>query len=402
MSCSALLEMPALLASDLRAENPSVPLILAVNDNADFLNLLSVVLDERSFRLVTAERGLDALGLAKDLQPDLIISDVVMPGIDGIEVCRRLKADPVTAGIPVLLVTAVKYDEPCILEGLRAGACDFVPAYAPLELLRSKVEHLVAMRKRVLAARVETERQFRALIENSLDIVTILNKDGTIRYESPSVEDILGYHPEELIGQSAFKFIHPADVGSVLRIFNLGVGTDGYTARIEFRSRHKKGSWRVLEAIGRNLLNDQIVSGVIVNSRDVTERNQMQAAVSALDRRFNLAVRAFKDYAIFMLDPDGYIITWNAGGESIKGYNAEEIIGQHISRFYTAEDIETRKPYDDMLSATRDGSIEYEGWQLRKDGSKFRAAVVLTALRDDQGNLEGFLRVTRDVSLATK
>jgi PAS domain S-box-containing protein len=394
--------MPALLACDLGAENPSVPLILAVNDNTDFLNLLSVVLDERSFRLVTAERGVDALGLAKDLQPDLIISDVVMPGIDGIELCRRLKADPVTSAIPVLLVTAVKYDEPCILEGLRAGACDFVPAYAPLELLRSKVEHLVAMRKRVLAARVETERQFRALIENSLDIVTILNKDGTIRYESPSVEDILGYHPEELIGQSAFKFIHPTDVSSVLGVFNLGVATDGYTARIEFRFRHKKGSWRVIEAIGKNLLNDPIVSGVIVNSRDVTERNQMQAAVSALDRRFNLAVRAVKDYAIFMLDPDGYIITWNAGGESIKGYNAEEIIGQHISRFYTSEDVETRKPYDDMLSATRDGSIEYEGWHLRKDGSKFHAAVVLTALRDDQGNLEGFLRVTRDVRLASK
>jgi PAS domain S-box-containing protein len=112
--------------------------------------------------------------------------------------------------------------------------------------------------------------------------------------------------------------------------------------------------------------------------------------------RFRLLVEAVRDYAIFMLDPDGRVSSWNIGAERIKGYSAAEIIGCHFSRFYTEEDIASGKPARELETAAREGSLEDEGWRLRKDGSRFWANVAITALRDDGGRLVGFAKVTRD------
>jgi PAS domain S-box-containing protein len=114
------------------------------------------------------------------------------------------------------------------------------------------------------------------------------------------------------------------------------------------------------------------------------------------EERFRLLVAGVKDYAIFMLDPTGHVSTWNAGAERIKGYTSEEIIGQHFSRFYTREDIETGKPDRELKTAAAEGQFEEEGWRVRKDGSRFWANVLITALRDKNGALVGFSKVTRD------
>lgn len=113
---------------------------------------------------------------------------------------------------------------------------------------------------------------------------------------------------------------------------------------------------------------------------------------------FRLFVSNVKDYALLMLDPDGRVATWNAGAERIKGYRAEEIIGQHFSRFYTPEDIERGKPTRELEITAEQGRFEDEGWRVRKDGSRFWANVVMTALRDQTGQLRGFGKVTRDMT----
>ena len=374
------------------------PLILAVNDDLDSLNLLSELLRGDSLRIVTAEDGVTALELIKETKPDLIISDVVMPGINGIELCRRLKSDPTTCDIPILLLTALRYDEAAIVEGLRAGAEDYLESRAPVELLRNKIAHIIHEHKRTVAAQLKSEKHFRSLIENSLDIITILNADGTIRYESPSVERVLGYEPSELVGKSAFELIHPDDIWRVLEIFNTGVLNLNYSGCVEFRYLHKDGSWRVLEAKGKNLLAEPGVAGVIVNSRDITERKHMEVLLRDNEKRYQLAMDATKDYAIVMLDPKGYVVNWNSGAESIKEYKADEIIGHHFSCFYTEQDIDRGRPEQELLAAMTEGSCNYEGSRLHKDGSLFWADGVLTALRDEQGQLQGFLQVTRDVT----
>jgi len=123
---------------------------------------------------------------------------------------------------------------------------------------------------------------------------------------------------------------------------------------------------------------------------------QGQKAAREDEQQLRLFIDAVQDYAIFLLDAGGYIRTWNRGAQRLKGYQASEILGEHFSRFYSEEDIRDGKPERELEIAKRDGRVEDEGWRLRKDGSRFWANVVITALRDDTGKLVGFGKVTRD------
>ena len=113
---------------------------------------------------------------------------------------------------------------------------------------------------------------------------------------------------------------------------------------------------------------------------------------------FRSFVEGVQEYAIFMLDPSGVVVSWNSGAERLKGYTAEEIIGHHFEVFYTRADVANRKPQTELELADSFGRVSDEGWRIRKDGSEFWAKVVITALRDSAGNLRGFTKVTRDMT----
>ena len=130
----------------------------------------------------------------------------------------------------------------------------------------------VTERKRAEEAVGKSEAYHRALIEQALDIITIIDADAVLRYLSPSVERVLGYSQTELVGQRAFEFMHPDDLEATLAAFTEGIATPGVLRRLEYRFRHKDGSWRYLEGVGRNLLGDPLINAVVVNARDVSER----------------------------------------------------------------------------------------------------------------------------------
>jgi PAS domain S-box-containing protein len=134
----------------------------------------------------------------------------------------------------------------------------------------------------------------------------------------------------------------------------------------------------------------------IMTSRSKT--TSVHEALRASEHQFQLLVQSVKDYAIFMLDPQGRITTWNSGAERIKGYDADEIIGENFSRFYTQDDQREGVPMRALLQAATEGRHEAEGWRVRKDGTRFRASVVIDAIHDDAGKLIGFAKVTRDVT----
>ncbi|WP_437649768.1 hybrid sensor histidine kinase/response regulator [Sorangium sp. So ce362] len=124
----------------------------------------------------------------------------------------------------------------------------------------------------------------------------------------------------------------------------------------------------------------------------------MKEALRQSEERFRLLVESVKDYAIFMLDPQGVVTSWNLGAEELKGYKADEILGQHFSRFYQEADVRAGKCAWELATAERDGRVEDEGWRIRKDGTRFWASVVITALRGPGGELVGFAKVTRDLT----
>ena len=140
---------------------------------------------------------------------------------------------------------------------------------------------------------------------------------------------------------------------------------------------------------------ERMEAEVFLRTREVQERTE---ALRLIEQRFRSLVDAVKDYAIFMLEPDGRVSTWNPGAERIKGYRREEIVGKHFSQFYTREDRDSGKPEMELEVAAAEGRYEEEGWRVRKDGSRLWASVVITAIRDQTGHLTGFAKVTRDLT----
>jgi PAS domain S-box-containing protein len=164
---------------------------------------------------------------------------------------------------------------------------------------------------------------------------------------------------------------------------------------------------RAMEALRR--ANDELDSRVIARTheleqanralqQDIAARAKLEDELRRSEEKFRLLVEGIRDYAVFMLDPEGKIVSWNKGAENIKGYRADEIIGQHFSRFYPSEALERNLPQQELVIASQVGRFEDEGWRLRKDGSAFWANVIITALFDANGNLRGFAKVTRDMT----
>ena len=133
-------------------------------------------------------------------------------------------------------------------------------------------------------------------------------------------------------------------------------------------------------------------------TRDLTTRRRSEEELRASEERFRVLVRSVKDYGIFMLDPEGRVASWNEGARRIKGYEAEEILGRHFSTFYPPDVAASGHPARELEVARREGGYEEEGWRIRKDGSRFWASVVITALFGESGDLIGYAKVTRDLT----
>jgi PAS domain S-box-containing protein len=204
-----------------------------------------------------------------------------------------------------------------------------------------------------------------------------------------------GYSREEFHSLTLKDIRPPEDIPALVRsVAKTSLETE--TAGI-WRHRKKDGTLIDVEITSHPLAFGGRDARLVV-AADITRRRKAEEALRQSEERFRLIVSSVKDYAILMLDTEGRVISWNEGAERIKGYRAEEIIGQHFSRFYTAEDLNADRPAAKIKEAMENGRVEDEGWRVRKDGSRFWANVVITALRDESGLLRGFGKVTRDIS----
>jgi PAS domain S-box-containing protein len=245
-----------------------------------------------------------------------------------------------------------------------------------------------------------SEDRFRLLVESVVDYgIFMLDLDGRIASWNSGAEHINGYFAEEIIGRHFSIFYRPEEVASGKCEQELAIALrEGRFEEEGWRLR-KDGSrfWAsvVITAV-RDHEGELIGFGKV--TRDLTERREAQEELRRSEERLRLLITSVKDYAIFVLDPKGHVLTWNPGAERLKGYAAREIIGQHFSRFYPEEDVRAGKCEYELEGATRLDRFEDEGWRLRKDGSRFWANVVITPIRDEDGTLVGFAKVTRDLS----
>jgi two-component system cell cycle sensor histidine kinase/response regulator CckA len=190
-------------------------------------------------------------------------------------VCDRMRLlNEVKQAVPVVEEVYLRLDGTPVPAEVSAAPIDYNGKSAAVVYARD-----ITSRKRAEEALRQREEYFRALIENALDVITVINRDGKIRYESPSVERVLGYHPDELLGRNCFDLVHPEDAPRIQAILLDGIERPLSTAREDFRIRHKDGSWRHLEGSGRNLVSDPNVQGVVINSRDITERKRVESII---------------------------------------------------------------------------------------------------------------------------
>ena len=246
----------------------------------------------------------------------------------------------------------------------------------------------------------ETPDIHRLLVESVQDYaIFVLDRTGHILTWNPGAERLKGYAPAEIIGQHFSVFYPDAEVQR---------GHPEYELRVAAaEGRYEEEGWRLRKDGSRFWASvlitalrseDGVVLGFAKVTRDLTARMLAEEELRRSEERFRLLVQSVKDYGIFMLSPDGTIAGWNEGAERIKGYQAQEIIGRHFSVFYPPEDLEWDKPGMELEVAAREGRFEDEGWRLKKDGTRFWANVVITALRNDAGELIGYAKVTRDLT----
>ncbi|MEZ2126688.1 MULTISPECIES: PAS domain S-box protein [unclassified Sinorhizobium] len=244
------------------------------------------------------------------------------------------------------------------------------------------------------------EGRIRLLLDAIIDYaIYMLSPEGIITSWNAGAQRAKGYRQGEILGQHFSRFYPEEDrrAGKPAQAL-MTAATEG---------RFEGEGWRIRKDGSRywaHVIIDPIRdhSGRLIGfakiTRDLTERKRAEAELARSEQQFRLLVQGVTDYAIYMLDPQGCVSSWNAGAQRIKGYRPEEIIGEHFSRFYTEEDRAAGEPQHGLRIAAREGRCEKEGWRVRKDGTRFWASIVIDAIRNDLGEIVGFAKVTRDIT----
>ena len=250
------------------------------------------------------------------------------------------------------------------------------------------------------AAPRRDQQRLNLLVDSVVDYaIFMLDPDGVILTWNAGAQRLKGYRAEEIIGRS-FKVFYPPE--------SVQAGwPDQELRNAAAQGRFEDEGWRLRKdgtrfwanvVITRLQSEDGSTQGFAKITRDLTERRQQEETLRRSEEQFRLLLESVQDCAIFMLGPQGHVLTWNSGAQAILGYRAEEAVGRHFSVFFTREDGKSEAPAVELRAALRDGRAVSEGWRVRKDGSVFWAKVVLTPVRDAEGRLHGFAKVTRDLS----
>ncbi len=245
--------------------------------------------------------------------------------------------------------------------------------------------------------RIGSSDYFRVLVENTLDMITVLDAEGLVTYNSPALNTHLGYEAGELKGRFAFDLIHPDDRKALLESYNSGVHIPGQVEHFEYRFLHKDGSWRFVESMGTNLLDDPAVRGVVVTSRDITDRKHMEEELQESEGLYRTLVNVALD-GIVLTDAQAVILFASPRFARMHGYvQGDEMAGRNIFEIIDPED--HKRAQAALSNALEAGLVKnIELTLLRKDGSRYQAEVNSALIRDAAGKPWRVISYERDIS----
>lgn len=262
------------------------------------------------------------------------------------------------------------------------------------------VQAVMSMADSISMETLSTDAMYRFLVQSVTEYaIYMLSPDGTVSNWNPGAERAKGYTADEIVGQHFSVFYTEEDRARELpqQALQAALTTGRFDAEGWRVRRDGTTFWAhvIIQPV-------QDASGAAIGfakiTRDMTQQREREYKAKEQERNFRLLVQGVRDYAIYMLSPEGIVTNWNAGAERAKGYRADEIIGRHFSHFYLPEDRERGLPEHALSTALKTGQFEGEGWRVRKDGSRFWAFVVLDQIRDEEGKLIGFAKITRDIT----
>ena len=394
------------------------PTIVVVDDAAEVRLLVKTRLGVSGLLHVVGEGadGADAVALAGTHQPALMLLDVSMPDMDGLEALPRvLAASPRTK---VALYSG--FEEQGLVDRARdMGAAEFIEKSTPVESLVDRLLALLAPPGEAPSAPPEVVDESENAAEQTAVLDQAVLQEHLERFHEVFEEAAIGMSTMTLTGRlvrvnRALASLLRTPAAALVGVF-YGDLTDGASAEVsaaleDIRRRpldvvhleHRlaaatDGSFvratlaPVRDSGGRALY-------LFLQVQDVSATRAAEEELRRSEERFRLLIESTREHAIFMLDPDGRVASWNAGAERIKGYTADEIIGQHFREFYPPEKQAELHPEHELEWALRDGVYSEEGWRIRKDGSRFWAHVTISAVHNDAGEHVGFTKVTRDTT----
>jgi PAS domain S-box-containing protein len=409
------------------------PSVVLVDDAPEVRMLLRSALRVSGRYRVIGEgcNGEEAIELARRTRPDVLVLDISMPQMDGLEALPLvLEASPTTR---VVLYTG--FDPGGLSERARSlGATAIVQKSTAIEKFADELDSILgglpagaddhAVRSDAEPApdaepRLEPEpepgpeptadedlgvevvdehlERFREVFEEAAIGMATMTLTGRLVRANRALARMVGHRLDELVGMAYRDLVDEAsavDLAAALTAHERGNDVTGFEHDLVVGGSARRLAATV--AVARDSKEKALY--LFLQLQDITSQRITEEALRSSEERFALLVDAVQDYAIFMLDPQGYIVSWNSGAQRAKGYLADEIVGQHFRVFYPPDKQAIRHPEHELEIAASEGHYEEEGWRLRKDGSMFWANVVISAVRSPSGRLLGYAKVTRDVT----
>lgn len=367
--------------------------VLVIEDNpADFRLLQEALRDVRAVgvQLTHALSLSDALKRLSEGGFDVALLDLSLPDTDGLEGLEQIQRE--APELPVLVVTG-RNDSELAVKAVREGAQDYLIKGTGDGHLLLRAMHYARERKQALQQLRRSEERFRSLLEHALDIITVLGADGRITYASPSTERVLGYLPDEMVGRSIAEFVDPDDLERTQEF--TGPDPPASPVRREFRVRCKGGGWRVIEAVGRSLLDDPSIHGIVINARDVTERKASEARIREVNHYLQAVIET-TPLPIYVLDLDGCVQGWNRAASEVFGWPESEVLGRELPAVpeHGRSAFRTRLANARLGRATRHFETKY----LHKNGSHLDLNIWNSLLRDAEGEPKGIVAIVVDVT----
>ncbi|MDT3434933.1 PAS domain S-box protein [Haloarcula sp. 1CSR25-25] len=363
--------------------------VLHVDDEPDFADLTAAYLERAtgSFSVDTATRADDVVADRPQDTYDCIVSDYEMPGLNGLEFLEQIRED--APGFPFILYTG-KGSEEIAAEAISAGVTDYIqkePGTSQYTILANRVQNAVEARRDELQV-LRGQRAMNA----AWDGIGTLDREGRLTYLNGAYAETFGYEPDDLLGEH-WRTIHSTESLETVEGEILPAVEENGTWTGETLLERADGTQFVGEHTVASIENE----GAVCVVRDRTDRDELDRQLRHERERFRLLVDAVENYALFLLDPDGRVRSWNAGAKQITQYDESEILGEHLSTFHTEKQVADGIPEDLLRAAGERGQATDRGLRVRKDGSTFWADETITALREHD-EIRGFAKVTKDIT----